>query len=140
MAELIREKLAALRAQRDESFRRVHGLAEADLRRPVEWNGITRNVQFMVRQLGNHELDHLVHVQKTLRALGRQPSEAELLLMRIQAIHGELEAILLSLSDEEATAKPEGEWSVAEIVDHLIATERRYVGQIEQAIEAPASP
>lgn len=134
MERLVTEKLAALRAQRDATIRRVHALSEAELKRPLEWNGIPRTVQFLIRQFGNHELDHLVHAEKILRKLGRERSEAELLLQRVQALHGEFEALVLALSDAELTARPGGDWSIAELIDHLIAAERQNLERIEQAL------
>ena len=91
----------------------------------------------MLRAFSLHELDHLQHVHKLLAARGRGFSEAQILLSKAQALRGELEALLLSLSDEEFDAPGAGpdDWSVRQLVEHLGKVDQTYAGNIRSAVE-----
>ncbi len=130
------ESVRALGAQREEIVRELSQLSEADCRVPAEWAGLTRNVNFLLRAFSLHELDHLQHLNKLLVGRGHQVSEPQMLLAKAQALRAEVEALLLSLSDEEfdATGPNEGDWSVRQLVEHLAATDARYASQIREAL------
>ena len=135
MGELAAQAVARWRAIRDEALAEFDRLSDQDLRGTTAVNGIERSANFLIRQLGNHDLDHLAHIIKLLERDGRHQTEARVLLGKIQAIHGELEALLLGLSDEEFTReRGPDEWSVAKIVDHLIEAEQRYGQRIRTAV------
>src|SRR6266508_1008500 len=95
--------VAKLRDERDETLRRLLPLAESDCRYPAKWAGTDRSVNFLLRAFTSHQLDHLQHAQKLLRDRGWSSTEPQILLMKAQALLGELEALFLSLSDEEFT-------------------------------------
>lgn len=124
-----------LRAQRDEALRELARLTEQDCRYPAPWGGVTRTVNFMLRAFSLHELDHLQHAQRLLRGRGADLGEAQLLLMKAQALRGELEALVLGLTDEQfEAAGPDDEWSIRQLVDHVRQTDRGYFETTRNAV------
>lgn len=79
----------------------------------------------------------LQHINKMLRDQQHFFTEPQILLTKAQALHGEFEAMILSLSDEELThpdtADPE--WSVERVVEHMAEVERGYRGEILKSVE-----
>ena len=132
----VHEALEQLRAVRDETFADLGRLSEADLRYPGSWSGVSRSVNFLLRAFAIHELDHLQHAQRLLRARGVDPSEAQLILMEVQGLYGKLEGLLMTLTDEEfeATGPNEGDWSMRQLVDHVRDTDAKYLENTRKAV------
>jgi hypothetical protein len=84
--------------------------------------------------LMNHEVEHTVHELKTLRALDIVTTEAQLIMGRLQEARGQLEGLLVGLSDEDLDKAPDGEWSMRQVQEHFMETEGDYVNIIEQAL------
>jgi hypothetical protein len=124
--------------ERERIVRELSQLSEADCKVPAQWNGVPRNVNFLLRVLSLHELDHLQHLNKLLGARGRHFSEAAILLSKAQALRGEVMALLLSLSDEEFEAGGPGpdDWSARQVVEHLGQVDAMYASNIRKALEA----
>jgi len=131
------DTIQELTRKRERIVRELAQLADADCRYPAQWNGVQRNVNFLLRALSLHELDHVQHLHKLLAARGRGFSEAQILLSKAQALRGELEALLLSLSDEEFDAPGAGpeDWSIRQLVEHLGTVDQLYAGNIRTAVE-----
>jgi len=136
VGKLAEAAVANLRHERDETLRSLLTLAESDCRYPARWAGTDRSVNFLLRAFTSHQLDHLQHAQKLLRERGWSATEPQILLMKAQGLLGELEALFLSLSDEEfARAGPdEGDWSIQRIVEHLADIERAYRREILRGV------
>jgi hypothetical protein len=131
------ETIQELTRKRERIVRELAQLADADCRYPAQWNGVPRNVNFLLRAFSLHELDHVQHLHKLLAARGRGFSEAQILLSKAQTLRGELEALLLSLSDEEFDAPGAGpeDWSIRQLVDHLGKVDQMYADNIIAAVE-----
>jgi hypothetical protein len=131
------ESIQELTRERERIVRELAQLSDADCRSPTQWNGIPRNVNFLLRAFSLHELDHLQHLHKLLAARGRGFSEAQILLSKAQALRGELEALLLSLSDEEFDAPGAGpeDWSIRQLVEHLGKVDAQYATNVRMAVE-----
>ena len=84
-----------------------------------------------------HEIEHTIHLAKTLRSLNVHLSEAEQILEELGESRGKLIGMLSTLTDEELDAKPFSEdWSPREVVDHILEVEEvSYSGQIISALE-----
>jgi hypothetical protein len=132
------ETVQRLARQREEIVHELAQLSEADCRAPAQWNGIQRNVNFLLRAFSLHELDHLQHLHKLLAARERHFNEPQILLSKAQALRDELVALLLSLSDEEfETGGPnEGDWSARQLGDHLLHIDANYANTIRQSVAA----
>lgn len=141
-----KEAVQALRAQRDETLGELLELSDEECGYVAQWAGTDRTINFLLRAYAFHEIDHLQHVTRLLRGRNRHLSEAQLLLARAQALRGEMEAVLLSLSDEEFEAEgPDGGWSGAKVAEHLVQTDRTYLANARRARQerrkpAPPSP
>jgi hypothetical protein len=137
MGRLAEAAIAKLRTERDETLRTLLGISEEDCRLPAKWAGTDRSVNFLLRHLTSHQLDHLQHLQKLLRGREHSLTEPQILLMKAHALQGELEALLLSLSDEDFTKEGpnEGDWSAQRLAEHLAEIERGYREEMRTSIE-----
>jgi hypothetical protein len=131
------DSIQQLGQAREGIVRELAQLTDADCRYPAQWSGIQRNVNFLLRAFSLHELDHLQHLHKLLAAQGRGFSEAQILLSKAQALRGEVEALLLSLSDEEFDAPGPGpeDWSVRQLVEHLAKVDGQYADNIRNSVK-----
>lgn len=145
MGQLAEASVGKLRAEREETLRTLLSLEESDCRLPAKWAGTDRTVNFLLRAFSLHELDHLQHIQKLLRDRHHSLTEPQILLMKAHALLGEVEALVLSLSDAEftQTGPNDGDWSVQQIIDHMAEVEKGYRQEIRSSVErgraAPAS-
>jgi thioredoxin family protein len=137
VGEQAEEAAARLVAERTTTLRALLGLEDGDCAKPVEWNNGTQSVNRILRQLTGHALDHFQHLHRLLQARGRPLTEAQLLLMKAEAAQAELVTLIRSLSDTEFTqiGPKEGDWSAAQILEHVLGNERKYREAILQAVE-----
>lgn len=130
----VTEVLEQMRASRQHILEKLQGVAEEQMLTDAEYAHRQVTVRFMFYRLITHEVEHTVHLLKTLDSLGIAQSEAELILRRLQATRGELEGLLVGLSDEELDQVPaEGEWSARQVLEHITTTEERYSERILDA-------
>jgi hypothetical protein len=129
-----------LDAERAETLRLLVGLSDAECRTPVEWYARKQTVGHMLRLFTTHSLDHFQHLHRLLQERGRKFTEAQLLLMKAHAAQAEFTALVSSLTDEEfdQTGPNEGDWSAAQILQHVRDNERAYREAILQAVSADA--
>ena len=93
------------------------------------------NVRFYFYRLIAHEAEHTVHLIKTLAGLDINQSEAQLILRNLQAARGELEGLLLGLSDEDLDRAPStDEWAPRRVLEHIIETEKNYGDRVAGAL------
>jgi hypothetical protein len=139
MGKLAEAAVSRLEAERAETLHELLGISDAECRLPIEWYGRKQTIGHMLRLFTSHSLDHFQHLHRLLQDRGRKITEAQLLLMKADAAQAELTALLRSLSDEEFTAAgpAEGDWSAAQILDHVLASERDYRQAILRALATP---
>ena len=94
-------------------------------------------VRTMFYRFVSHEIEHTIHLAKTLRSLGVHLNEAEQILEELAESRGKLIGMLSTLNDEQLDSKPSSEdWSPREIVDHILEVEESsYTRQIIGALE-----
>ncbi|MDQ6636804.1 MAG: DinB family protein [Candidatus Dormibacteraeota bacterium] len=73
-----------LAAERRETAAAITG-AETLLHRPTVWVGFDVDVRFRLARFAGHLAEHTIQLEKTLAAVGWQPSEAQRLVRRISA-------------------------------------------------------
>lgn len=95
-------------------------------------------IRAILYRLVGHELEHTVHLAKTLRDLGIAATEAQLILGTLQEARGRLEGLLVGISDADFDRAPEGEWSPRQVLQHILDTEESYPRGIEQALQEAA--
>lgn len=124
-----------LRSARDAVIAQLSDLNPAQLEHPSRWARWDVNIRLRLLRFAAHEREHTIHIIKTLRAIGHQPTEAHLILGRAQAVQGQLEARLVGVSDTLLAQVPPGEdWSPRQILEHLITAEEHRRAQIEAAV------
>lgn len=80
-----------------------------------------RAMRSMMRIMHDHEMSHVVQVQKTRLALGAHQTEAQMILAQTIQARAALAAAIVGMSDEEIDRKPTpDQWSVSEIVEHVL--------------------
>ncbi|MDP7578049.1 MAG: DinB family protein [SAR202 cluster bacterium] len=126
--------LEKMSEQRRKTQDRVREVTEEQMLAKAHYGDREVNARFFFYRLVTHQVEHTVHLTKTLQALNIAQSEAELILKNLQAASGELEGILVGLSDEDLDKIPrEGDWSVRKVLEHILEGEESYGRQIEEA-------
>ncbi|MDO8750980.1 MAG: DinB family protein [Dehalococcoidia bacterium] len=134
--EEMEEKLRASRARLQEQLIDVK---EEQMTLPVAGR-VPRTVRAMFYLLISHEAEHTVQLVKTLAALGINQSEAQLILHSLRRSRGELEGLLLGLTDDDLDRVPaEGEWSPRKVLEHIIADEVLFGDRIKEAVQQGAA-
>lgn len=131
--------IARLQAERAATLRLLLRLPDSDCGRKVNWWGREQTINQRLRAFTAHALDHFQHLHRLLQARGRPFTEAQLLLMKANAAMAEFEAMVLALSDEEflAVGPVDGDWSAAQVVEHVVETEREYRENIAASLPEP---
>lgn len=139
VGEQAEQGVARLTAERTTTLRALLGLRDEQCRVKGEWSGGPQSVNRMLRSFASHSLDHFQHLHRLLQARGRPITEAQLLLMKAEVAQAEFTALVRSLSDSEftQTGPNEGDWSAAQILEHVIDNERRYRELIVAAVARP---
>ena len=133
----VTELVERMRASRKMIFDRVKDVTEDQMLAPARWGQREVTARFMFYRLVAHEAEHTVHLIKTYQSLGITLSETALILKQLQALRGELEGLILGLTDEEVDKTPDnGEWSVRHVIEHILDTEDNYSGQIVDAVKS----
>lgn len=133
---LAEQAIAQLQAERAKTLRLLLQLPDAECRRKVNWWGREQTINQRLRAFTGHALDHYQHLHRLLQARGRPFTEAQLLLMKANAAMAEFEAMALALTDDEFLAQGpvDGDWSAAQVVDHVTSKEREYRENIASAL------
>jgi len=109
---------AQLLTQRIET---ITALADTDPAQLNTKNSDGRTMRSVMRVMHDHEMSHVVQVQKTRQALGDKQGEVHMILAQTLAARAALAASIVGMSDEDLDRKPcDGEWSVREIVEHVL--------------------
>jgi hypothetical protein len=93
----------------------------------------------MLRLFSSHSLDHFQHLHRLLFDRGRKLTEANLLLMKASSLYTEFATLVACLSDTEylQTGPVKGDWSAAQVVEHVVSTERGYRSAVLEALGRP---
>lgn len=135
MSEIL-DMLEKMREQRGRTQGRIQAVTEEDMLAPTTYGDREVNVRFMFYRLIAHEVEHTVQLAKTMHALGIAQGEAGLILKKLQAARGELEGMLVGMESEDLDRTPvEGEWSLRQVLDHILSTEEFYSKRIEDALQ-----
>ena len=135
----VAEMLKLMRSKHDDLNAILGNVSESRMGDMGAWGQRQMPIRTMFYQLMNHEVEHTVHVVKTLRDLCVVTTEAQLILGRLQQARGYLEGLLIGLSDEDLDRVPDGEWSMRQVLEHFMETENIYVNRIEQALNESSS-
>ena len=131
----VAEVLEQMRATRSRLQEWLAGVTDEEMGASGQVGERPVYVRGMFYRFVAHEVEHTVHLVKTLRGLGWAQSEAQQILGRLQAARGELEGLLVGLEDEELDRVPaEGEWSLRQVLGHVVETEESYLQRLEETL------
>jgi hypothetical protein len=112
------ELAAKLLSQRVETIEKLVCVEAARLNAKNQDN---RSMRQVMRIMHDHEMSHVIQVQKTRQALHALPTETQMILAQILEARAALAASIVGMTDEQLDAKPsEGEFSVREVVEHVL--------------------
>jgi len=136
LAALVQELLAS----RQEVYRKLAGLTEEQLVAKLVWGGQERNVRWLLHHMARHDREHAVQVEKNRHSLADLQSEAQMILANALVSRGELIGKLIGLSSNAFHTSPRpGERAVKEMLEHVKATDKRFIDTIEAALASAKS-
>jgi hypothetical protein len=119
---------------RDQVIAAAAGLGEGELAAATPWGDREVDLRFMLHRRATHERQHAVQIQKTLRAIGSDPSEAQLLLAHAEAARGTLEGMLLGIPDDPPGHTPVNRLAgIERMLEEAVAEERATLAAILKA-------
>ena len=131
------DMLARLRSSLDETIKKLEDVEEEQMLLPIPRSRGPNNVRQIFYRILGHEYEHTVHMVKALSGLGVEQTEAQLILSRIRSAQGQLQGLLVGLSDEDLDKPPaEGEWTPRQVAEHIIEVHEMYSGGILEALAA----
>ncbi len=130
-----KEMLETMRERRAKTLEQVLSVPEEQMLAPAKYGDRDVNVRFMFYRLVTHQIEHTIHLTKTLNALGINQGEAGLILKSLQVASGELEGLIVGLTDEDLDRSPgEGDWTLREVLEHILSAEKSYSNRIDEAL------
>ena len=100
------EFLEKMRANHDALNQRLEALPEKQMGLVAPWGRQELPIRTILYRLVNHELEHTVHLVKTLRDLNIDTTEAQLILATLQGARSRLEGLLVGISDSRLRPCP----------------------------------
>ena len=130
MSTSLQELLDSIRTARRAAFERLAGTPEEHLNRMTRWGYGPADARYLFLRFSDHEEEHALQIEHTLRAIhGWRPSKVQLILGIAERTRGDVLAALVGLTDDDldtAPVDPAGEWTLRQILSHLVATEHSY--------------
>ena len=131
----VAEILETMRERRARTHEQVLSVPEDQMLAPAKYGDMDVNVRFMFYRLITHQIEHTIHLSKTLNALGITQGEAGLIFKNLQAASGELEGMMVGITDDDLDRSPgKGEWTLREVLEHILSVEESYSRRIEEAL------
>lgn len=125
--------LASIRTTREEVLRELADLSEEEFKGPTATERRAQ-VQKLLLRFGDHMREHANQIMSTRFALQGTPKSTALALREAELAWGALLGALVNLSDEDLRRRPpDGNWSIEEILQHILASERRSLEAIRAA-------
>ena len=132
----VTDLLNQMRAKHDALNEKLAQIPESRMGEMAAWGDRQMPIRTMFLQMVGHDVEHTVQAIKTRRDLGMAQTEAQATLARLQEVRGQLEGLVIGLSDEDLDKAPEGEWSMRQVLEHFMQTEDFYGSRLEQALES----
>lgn len=99
-----------------------------------------RTLRGMLWMMEEHYRVHRTQIHNNRIAADERPTELNVLLAQCQASFEAVLTLLIGLSEAGASQAPaEGEWSVHQVLDHLLEFEQRYRREFERLLAEKAS-
>lgn len=131
----LQDILGQLQATRERMLASLVGLRSEDLAAPAIWGRWSIDVRFRLHRFAAHDREHLAQIQKTLNAIDRHQTEAQMLLGQAEIARGALEGMLIGLPDELGARNPgDGLPRVQMLLAEAVAEEAAAVTSILKAM------
>jgi len=131
--------LTEIRKLRERTLTELMDITEAEFDYPTDmprWTDIRR----VLLRFGDHMREHANQIEGVRASIRRLPSMPQRILAESEYAWGKLLASVIGLTDEDLDASPpDGGWSVRQVLEHLIASERAYLDAIHAARRAHKS-
>lgn len=132
--------LAEIRQARTDMLTDLVHLTEADFAIPAEagrWDDVRR----LLLRLGDHMREHANQLADARQKLGRGPTMPQKMLAEGEIAWGKLLAETMGLTDADLDMVPkEGDWTVRQILAHILEIERWYQDHLTQALTEAGRP
>ena len=129
----VKALLDELRREREATLAAYTGISREELRYTTgheRWSSARR----VMLQFSNHLREHALQVRLARKNLQCMPSEPQDMLALGEQAWGDVLASCIGLSDDDLDRVPApGQWSVRQVLEHLIKTEGGYRRMIEKA-------
>ena len=102
------EVLARLQRRREEVVAGLSSLSDDELAAPAIYRREQVDLRYRLYLFSAHEREHTGQVARTLRAVGFQQSEAQMILGQLEQEHGATDGMLIGIPNEVATRRPPG--------------------------------
>jgi hypothetical protein len=133
----VQSYMAQLGAIQREILEELASLERVELRYATDsprWNTIRR----VMLRFGDHLREHTTQLIAARDSIGALQTMPQRLLARAQEAYGFLLGAVIGLQDEQLDQTPEpGEWSVRQILEHILSTQKEYLELIRRARKNP---
>jgi len=127
--------LTRLHTRRDEVIDHLAGIVDEDLTAPVVYRREQVDVRYRLYLFASHEREHTGQVARTLRAVGFQQSEAQMILGQAEIGRGVIEGMLIGVPEDLLASRPPGGLpSVHDILVKAVAHEDGLANSILGAV------
>jgi hypothetical protein len=131
--EKVKPLLDDLRREREATLDVAAGLSREELRYATgheRWSSARR----VALQLGNHLREHALQIRLARKGLQRTHSEPQDMLALGEQAWGDVLAACVGLTDDDLDRVPApGQWSVRQVIEHMIKTEIGYRKMIQKS-------
>ena len=129
----VRDYLDQMEAVQSQVVDELGDLDRSELRYAADnwrWNTLRR----IMLRFGDHLREHTTQLAAAREATGATQTMPQRMLARAQEAYGVFLGAMVGLRDEDLDKAPEpGEWSPREALEHMIATQRQYLGLVRRA-------
>lgn len=96
------------------------------------WNTVRR----VLLRFGDHVREHTTQLAAAREAIGADQTMTERILAQAQWAYGYFLGAMVGLQDEDLDREPEpGEWSVRQVLEHMVQIQRDYLANVRYALE-----
>ena len=132
----LQETLDRMRSSRATIQKELSAVTEGQMTLQIPGRQVPADIRFLFYRLIAHEVEHTVHLIKTLHDLEIFASEAQLILQDLQQTRGKLEGLLVGISDDDLNREPaNGGWALKQVIEHIVETEENYTARVVEALK-----
>ena len=127
--------LAEIAQVQAEIMEQMAGLSKEALRfKTTQWRWNTAR-RVMLR-FGDHVREHTTQLIAAREDIGAAQTMPQRMLARAQEAYGFFLGAMVGLSDEDLDIAPaEGEWTIRQVLEHILGGQRGYLERIQEALE-----